>query len=219
MKKQLLILLFLASGSLFTFAQDTFQKELFSADVALKYRSDIGLSSTQVDAIKDIHASHSEEFNSIKWDLDAELVALNKLLKSAKVDKSASMAQMEKVMTLEDQLKRIRLDMLISIKNELTETQQNKLKTLRTDSDMQGISLITPINENPRVLLKVDGTKKEGGQPLYIIKDKKGERRVTKIDNIDPDSIKSINVIKGEAAIKLYGKDGKNGVVEIHLKK
>ena len=166
--KKLLVLLFLASTSLIAFAQDAFQKELFSADVALKYRSEIGLSSAQVDAIKKTHSDHIAEFNSIKWDLDAELVALNKLLRSAKVDKQATMSQMEKVMTLEDKLKRIRLGMLINIKNELKESQQKKLKELRTTSDMQGMSFITPINENPRVLLKVDGAKTQGDQPLYI---------------------------------------------------
>ena len=216
--KKWLVLLFFLSGSLLTFAQDAFQEELFSADVALKYRSEIGLSSEQVDAIKKIHTDHITEFNSIKWDLDAELVALNKLLRSARVDKKATMAQMEKVITLEDELKRIRLGMLISIKNELKESQQKQLKTLRTSSDMRGMNLITPINENPRVLLKVDGAKTQGDQPLYIIKDKNGERRVTQIDHIDPNTIESVNVLKGETATTIYGKDGKNGVVIIQLK-
>ena len=158
--KKLFVFLFLVSGSLVTLAQDAFQEELFSADVALKYRSEAGLSSAQVDAIKKIHADHIAEFNSIKWDLDAELVALNKLLRAPKVDKQATMAQMEKVTALEDELKTIRLGMLIDIKNELKESQQQKLKSLRTDGDMRGIGLITPINEHPRVLLKVDGDNK-----------------------------------------------------------
>ena len=38
---------------------------------------------------------------------------------------------------------------------------------------------------------------------------------VKKLKNINPDGIESINVLKGKAAIKKYGKKGKNGVVEI----
>ena len=36
---------------------------------------------------------------------------------------------------------------------------------------------------------------------------------------ISQNDIESINVLKGEQAIKKYSEDGKNGVVEIKLKK
>jgi TonB family protein len=39
-----------------------------------------------------------------------------------------------------------------------------------------------------------------------------------KIEQIDPNTIESINVIKGESAKVLYGEKGKNGVLEIMLK-
>ena len=37
--------------------------------------------------------------------------------------------------------------------------------------------------------------------------------------DVDPNTIKSINVLKGENAVKKYGDKGKNGVVEITSKK
>jgi hypothetical protein len=37
--------------------------------------------------------------------------------------------------------------------------------------------------------------------------------------DINPNTIVSINVLKGESAIKKYGDKGTNGVVEITLKK
>ena len=40
-----------------------------------------------------------------------------------------------------------------------------------------------------------------------------------KLDDIDPNSIESISVLKGESATKKYGKKGKDGVIEITLKK
>lgn len=214
MKKSITILTLLIS-SLSLFAQEDFQSELFSADLVLKYRSEIGLSTEQVTNVKKIYDSKISEFNSLKWDLDAALVAMNKNLASTKVDEKTAMEQMEKVMALEDQLKRIRLGMLITIKNELTASQQTQLKKLRTDNDVNGLSVITPINENPRVMLKVDGGIGDN-QPLYIVRDSKGERRVSDVGGIDPDTIKSINVIKGSAT-QIYGEAGKNGVVIIYL--
>ena len=215
--KKLLISLFILVYSLSAAAQDDFQSELFSADLVLKYRPEIGLSETQVTNVKKIYDANISEFNSLKWDLDAALVAFNKILALPKVDEKASMAQMDKVMTLEDKLKRIRLGMLISIKNELSPSQQSQLKKLRTDSDIRAAGVITPINENPRVMLKVDGGKGDG-QPLYIIRDSKGERRVRDVKGINPDDIKSVNVLKNESAPKAYGEAGKNGVVIIEIK-
>ncbi len=216
MKKSIIILTILFS-SLSLFAQEDFQSELFSADLVLKYRSEIELSTTQVTNVKKIHDSKISEFNSLKWDLDAALVAMNKNLSSPKVDEKAAMEQMEKVMGLEDQLKRIRFGMLINIKNELNPSQQEQLKILRKDNDWNGLSVITPINENPRVVLKVDGGK-ANGQPLYIVRDSKGERRVSDVSGIDPNNIKSVNVLKNESATKAYGEAGKNGVVIIEIK-
>jgi TonB-dependent SusC/RagA subfamily outer membrane receptor len=52
---------------------------------------------------------------------------------------------------------------------------------------------------------------------LYIIDGKEMESGNKK--DIEPSMIKSINVLKGETALKLYGEKGKNGVIEITTKK
>ena len=51
--------------------------------------------------------------------------------------------------------------------------------------------------------------------PLYVV----DGVIVTETNNIDPKSIESIEVYRGETATKVYGDQGKNGVVSIHLKK
>lgn len=51
--------------------------------------------------------------------------------------------------------------------------------------------------------------------PLLILN---GEKTNKKIDDFDPDEIESVSVFKGEEAIKKYGEDGKNGVIEIRMK-
>ncbi len=52
---------------------------------------------------------------------------------------------------------------------------------------------------------------------LYIVDGKEVESGYMK--GLDPNTIKSVNVLKGEAAVKLHGEKGKNGVVEITTKK
>ena len=50
--------------------------------------------------------------------------------------------------------------------------------------------------------------------PLYVVDGIETDN----IEAINPEDIQSINVIKGEAATKLYGEKGKNGVVQITTK-
>lgn len=201
-------------------AQDIFKEELFSADLVLKHRTDLKLSDTQVAKIKTAYSEHIGEFNSLKWDLDAALHDLNKALANTKVDKSGAMAQMDKVTSLEERLKRIRLGMMIDLKNMLSEEQQGTLKDLRTDMDMNTPTFhIAAINENPRMVLKVNGDNAGGVQPLFVIINKNGDvSYVTSTEHLDPNEIASVNVLKGEAAISKYGNDGKNGVVIITTK-
>ena len=62
---------------------------------------------------------------------------------------------------------------------------------------------------------KVSTSKASGKLPLIIVD---GKRTVTDLNQIDPSAIRSVNVLKDEAATKIYGELGKNGVVQITTK-
>jgi TonB family protein len=55
-----------------------------------------------------------------------------------------------------------------------------------------------------------------GNPPLLVID---GEISKMKIEDMDPNSIESISVLKDETAVDKYGDKGKDGVLEITLKK
>jgi hypothetical protein len=73
-----------------------------------------------------------------------------------------------------------------------------------TISDLNDISV-----QNSSIILK--GKSK----PLFVVDGKE----VSKVDDIHPDTIESISVLKGGSAVKIYGEKGKDGVVVISLKK
>ena len=202
-----------------TLAQNDYQKELFTPEVVMKYQSKINLSEKQRSNIKDIHKNLSATFSNLKWDLSAEKETLNDLLKSSKINKKASLAQMEKVTALENQLKKMQLELLVNVKNELSEDQQKQLKELRTSSDIKPVNIITGVNDNQKIKFQVS---KNSGEdyPVFIIKEKGKERQENKyyLEKIDPNRIESVNVIKGKAATVQYGEKGKNGVVVIKMK-
>lgn len=67
--------------------------------------------------------------------------------------------------------------------------------------------------KNQSFSVKYDSQKKT---PLYIVD---GKEYDGSLDDINPNNIESISVLKDDSAIKKYGKKGENGVIEIMLKK
>jgi len=66
----------------------------------------------------------------------------------------------------------------------------------------EGKKVVSSLNVNP-ALIFIDGEKKTKKE----------------MEEISPDQIKSIDIIKGEAAIKAYGAEAKDGVIKITTKK
>ena len=58
---------------------------------------------------------------------------------------------------------------------------------------------------------------KEKQNPLYIVDEKEVNEEF--IRELKPEDVNSINVLKDKSAIEKYGEKGKNGVIEIKLKK
>ena len=69
--------------------------------------------------------------------------------------------------------------------------------------------------EESKTLSREEDIIKRGGldKAIYYINDKEASKEM--IDALDPTFIKSVTIYKGEKAIKLYGKKGKNGVIQI----
>ena len=173
-----------------------------------------------IENIKKIHSTHISDFNNTKWDLATEMETLNALLEEPKVNENKALQQMKLVTDMENQLKMTRLEMLIKVKNELSEAQQKKLKSVRTENDLKPTSLITTINDGQKIKFQVGKSSDPDKEPLYVILDNNGEKTVNKVymSSLDPDNIESVNVLKGKSAKTAYGKKGKNGVIVIRLK-
>jgi len=67
----------------------------------------------------------------MQWDMQSETEKLVQLLKARPVDESAVLAQVDQVLNREREIKKAQISLLVRIKNQLTEEQQNKLMELR----------------------------------------------------------------------------------------
>ncbi|MDG1276442.1 MAG: periplasmic heavy metal sensor [Algoriphagus sp.] len=233
MKHLLLIALLLCST--LTFAQDIYQKNLYSADRIMENREKLGLTDAQAAKIKKIHTDNASDFSTLKWDLDAATARLKSMLEESKIDPVLVNKQMDEVLRLEGQLKKKQLNTLVAIKNELTSPQQKMLEYERVKG-LAGTGTFfakptpSPLGTSnirigqpaygfePKVTIEAENGNPDT-TPLYIIKTKDGEVEKTDLKDINPNDIESISVIKGPTATFEYGDKGKNGVIIITLKK
>jgi Spy/CpxP family protein refolding chaperone len=203
-------------------SQDIFKSKLYSTTNLMEVREEIGLTESQVAKIKKLHADNSVQFSTLKWDLDDATSKMKKLLDQPRINSADVTRQLDEILKLENQMKRIQMTMMVAIKNELTPEQiengnsisGEKLQSLGGNSSniiLNGTGLAT----SPKVAVTVNGSKE---QPLYFIESRSGRTQVQSFEHIDPKGIESVTVLKGDQAVEKYGTKGINGVVVIKLK-
>ncbi len=136
MKRHLMLLLIACAGALAWgqaphAADDPIADQLFPPELVMQYSQQIDLSADQSKAVKDAIQKAQAKFLDMQWEMQAEKEKLILLLKAHPVDENAVMAQVDKVLDREREIKRTQLSLLIRIKNQLTLAQQNKLTELR----------------------------------------------------------------------------------------
>jgi Spy/CpxP family protein refolding chaperone len=135
MKHLLLVLLLFSAAapadSPATNPTDGLAQNLFAPEIVLKFRQEIGLDASQSKALKEMIQKAQAKFLDLQWDMQAETEKLASLLKARQVDSAAALAQVDRVLTLERDVKKTQLALLIGIKNLLSNTQQDQLVELR----------------------------------------------------------------------------------------
>ena len=111
--------------------EDPIARQLFPPELVMKYGPEIGLDETQRTAMKQAIQAAQTKFLDAQWDMQAASQKMVHLLQVRPIDEAAVLAQADKVMGLEREVKRAQLSLLIRIKNLLTEAQQAKLTEIR----------------------------------------------------------------------------------------
>jgi len=98
----------------------------------IQHQEAIGLSAEQKDYFKTEIRAAQLKFTESQWKLQDEMEKLVTLIKQPRVDEQQVLAQLEKVLAAEREIKRQQVTLLVRIKNKLTPEQQAKLSELRT---------------------------------------------------------------------------------------
>lgn len=110
---------------------DPIGQNLFPPEMVMQHRQAIGLTDEQKNAIKQELMKASTHFNELQWQMQDEMETMDNLTKGGTVDEAQVLAQLDKILNLERDLKRTQLTVAIRIKNKLTAEQQNQLRNMQ----------------------------------------------------------------------------------------
>ena len=111
---------------------DPLAENLFPPELVLQHQSDIGLTEEQRNALIAEVQKAQERFSDLQQRLQKEVEALGTLLKREQVEEQAALAQFDKVLSQEREVKRAHLAFVLGIRSKLTREQQAKLREIKS---------------------------------------------------------------------------------------
>ncbi|OJJ17445.1 hypothetical protein BKI52_26600 [marine bacterium AO1-C] len=105
--------------------------DFFPPEMVMRYQQKIGLSNDQQKYISVEMQQAQTIFTELQWTLHREMEKMNQITNQENVKEKEAIAQLEKILNLEKQIKRQQLMLMIRIKNKLTNQQKAALRKLK----------------------------------------------------------------------------------------
>lgn len=109
---------------------DPFAGNLFPPELIMQNQQTLGLGEEQKNFLKAELLKAQTRLTELQWELQSEVEKLAALMKQNQVDEAQSLTQLDKVLGLEREIKRMHIGLLIRIKNKLTPEQQTRLREI-----------------------------------------------------------------------------------------
>lgn len=108
-------------------ADDPFARYLFPPDRIMGHSLEIGLEDAQKTAIRNEVQKAQPKFTDAQFELQAEGEKMIRLLQEKTVDETRVLAQVDRILSIEKEIKKAQISLLVRIKNVLTPAQQARL--------------------------------------------------------------------------------------------
>jgi len=113
---------------------DPLGENLFPPELVIQYQEALGLTEEKITLLEtELHQAQAR-FADLQEQLQAEAEKMVELVKQGRPDESKTLAQLDKVLNHEREIKRAQIALLIKIKNSLTPEQQTKLREIKKQS-------------------------------------------------------------------------------------
>ena len=110
---------------------DPFGQSFFPPELVIQNQQAIGLTDEQKNYFRTEIRDAQIKFTDLQWKLQDEAEKMMSLVKQPHVDEQQALAQLEKVLSVEREVKRAQVALLVHLKNRLSPEQQAKLEEIR----------------------------------------------------------------------------------------
>ena len=111
---------------------DPLGQSFFPPELVMQNQQAIGLTDEQKSYLRMEIRDAQMKFTDLQWKLQDEAEKMVSIANQPHVDEQLALTQLEKVLTVEREVKRAQIALLVHIKNKLTPEQQSKLEDLRS---------------------------------------------------------------------------------------
>jgi len=112
-------------------ADDPFAAYLYPPDRVMGHSMEIGLDDAQKAAIKNEVMKVQGRFTDLQFELQGESEKMIRLLQEKPVDETRVLAEVDRILAIEKEVKKMQVALLVRIKNVLTPAQQAKLTEIQ----------------------------------------------------------------------------------------
>lgn len=109
---------------------DPFARYLYPPDRVMAHAMELGLDDAQKSSIKNEVQKAQGRFVDLQFELQGESEKMVRLLQQNPVGEAAVLAEVDRILALEKDIKKAQISLLVRIKNVLTPAQQEKLSEL-----------------------------------------------------------------------------------------
>ena len=110
---------------------DPLGEAMFPPEMIMQHQRELALTDEQKTFMRKEIQRTTTRFNELQWQLQDAMEALHETMKRDMVDEQQALAQLDKVLNSESEIKHLHMELAIRIKNKLTAEQQAKLHAMR----------------------------------------------------------------------------------------
>jgi Spy/CpxP family protein refolding chaperone len=114
-------------------------ENFFTPEMVMQNQLSLNLSDEQKSSIKKFMKESVLAFTDLQWQQSIKQEAMVLILKQEKIDEAKAISQLEKLLVIENEIKKLHLSSLIKVKNLLSADQQATLASLKGTSCPAGM--------------------------------------------------------------------------------
>ena len=125
---------------------DPLAHAMFPPELIMGHARQLGLTDEQKAFMRSEIQKTTASFQELQWKLQDQMELLHETMKSTVVNEPQALAQLDKVLDIEREIKRLHIGLAIRLKNRLTPEQQEQLQKMRAEHHLR---MQSPPGESP----------------------------------------------------------------------